>query len=221
MTRAAGSGPQETSGRRFRSSWWGYSLVAAMVGTVTVTVVWALGTASTPVPRPVADPSVPALPLPTFVGTTPRPAAASARSTPTAPAATSPTVSPTSASPSAGTPTPDRSTTAGSRPAATPTRSAAPDVVELSPLPAEQEQDLRSVDGGADTTVEFVNQRAGQVTVHWLNHWGVRVRVERLSPGESHRRDTQVGHPWVVTDGDGRALAVYQPVAAPARAVVR
>ncbi|MFI6821466.1 hypothetical protein ACIBJE_11000 [Micromonospora sp. NPDC050187] len=218
MTRAAGSGPQETGGRRFRSSWWAYSLVAAMVGAVTVTVVWALGTATDPVPRPVADPSVPAIPLPTFVGTTPRPAADPARATTTASA----TASPTSASPSPGTPTPsrDRSVTA-SRPGPAPTRSATPDVVELAPLAAEEERGLRSVDGGADTTVEFVNRRTGQVTVYWLNHWGYRVRVERLSPGESHRRDTQVGHPWVVTDGDGRALAVYQPVAAPARAVVR
>ncbi|MFE0588639.1 hypothetical protein [Micromonospora echinospora] len=215
MTRAEASGPQETGGRRFRSSWLAYSLVAAMVGVVIGTVVWALGTANQPVPRPVADPSVPALPLPTFVGTTPRPAAAPARAATTA--------SPTSASPSPSSPTPprDRSATASGRPASTPTRSATPDVVELTPLPAEEERGLRSVDGGADTTVEFVNQRTGQVTVYWLNHWGYRVRVERLSPGESHRRDTQVGHPWVVTDGDGRTLAVYQPVAAPARAVVR
>ncbi|OZV76507.1 hypothetical protein CA850_26945 [Micromonospora echinospora] len=190
-----------------------------MVGVVTGTVIWALGTATEPVPRPVADPSVPALPLPTFVGTTPRPAAAPARAATTA----SPTVSPASVSPSPGSPTPsrDRNATASGRPTSAPTRSATPDVVELTPLPAEKERDLRSVDGGADTTVEFVNQRTGQVTVYWLNHWGYRVRVERLSPGESHQRDTQVGHPWVVTDGDGRALAVYQPVAAPARAVVR
>ncbi|GLY26043.1 hypothetical protein [Micromonospora sp. NBRC 101691] len=219
MTRAEASGPQETGGRRFRSSWLAYSLVAAMVGVVIGTVVWALGTATEPVPRPVADPSVPALPLPTFVGTTPRPAAAPARAATTA----SPTVSPTSASPSPGSPTPsrDRHVAASGRPASAPTRSPTPDVVELTPLPAEEERGLRSVDGGTDTTVEFVNQRSGQVTVYWLNHWGYRVRVERLSPGESQRRDTQVGHPWVVTDGDGRALAVYQPVAAPARAVVR
>ncbi|MFB9545138.1 VHL beta domain-containing protein [Micromonospora sagamiensis] len=216
MTRAAGSGPQETGGRRLRSLWWAYSLVAVMVGAVTVAVVWALGTATTPVPRPVADPSVPAIPLPTFVGATPQAAAATARTAPTKSA------SPTPASPSpTPTPSPDRSATASGRPGSAPSRSGAPGVVELTPLPAEQERDLRSVDGGADTTVEFVNRRTGQVTVYWLNQWGYRVRVERLSPGESHRQDTQVGHPWVVTDGNGRALAVFQPVAAPGRATVR
>ncbi|BCL15261.1 hypothetical protein GCM10017556_30000 [Micromonospora sagamiensis] len=187
-----------------------------MVGAVTVAVVWALGTATTPVPRPVADPSVPAIPLPTFVGATPQAAAATARTAPTKSA------SPTPASPSpTPTPSPDRSATASGRPGSAPSRSGAPGVVELTPLPAEQERDLRSVDGGADTTVEFVNRRTGQVTVYWLNQWGYRVRVERLSPGESHRQDTQVGHPWVVTDGNGRALAVFQPVAAPGRATVR
>ncbi|SCL37577.1 hypothetical protein GA0074692_4715 [Micromonospora pallida] len=214
MTRAAGSGPEDEGRRRPRLAWWAYTLVALVVGGLTVAVVWALDTAVTPVRRPAAEPSVAAIPLPTFVDTTPK--AAPGRTA----AKTSATASP-SPSPTAATPSPDPSASTGDRPEPSPTRSASPGVVELTPLPAEQERDLHSVNGGADTTVEFVNQRDGHVIVYWLNHWGYRVRIERLSPGESHREDTNVGYPFVVTDGSGRALAVFQPVASPARAVIR
>jgi hypothetical protein len=192
-------------------------LVAFVVGGLTVAVAWALDTAATPVPRPAAEPSVAAIPLPTFVDTTPKaaPGRTAAKNSAT------PTSSPISPSPSAEESSAGPSASTGDRPGTSPTQPSAPGVPELTPLPPEQEQGLRSVNGGADTTVEFVNQRDDQVIVYWLNHWGYRVRVERLSAGESHQEDTNVGYPFVVTDGSGRALAVFQPVASPARAVVR
>lgn len=219
MTGAARPNSRTEDRRRPRLAWWGYSLVAAMVMAVVTAVFWALGAASTPVARPVVDPSVPALPLPTFVGTTPRSATASEQSTPTA----SVSASPTDASPSPDTsePSAEPGSTASGGPASAPTGSAPPEVAELTPLPAEQAQGLRSVGNGAHTSVEFVNERAEQVTVYWLNHWGFRIRVTRLASGQSHHRDTQVGHSFVVTDQGGRALVVFKPVAEPARAVIR
>lgn len=209
-TTSAEADPEE---RRHRSTGLRNALLVALaVGALTTALGWALAPADERAPRLVTDPSMPAVLLPTLaVDATP--------SRMTRPGGPSPAGSTATPSPDR---TPSPTSTVGRTPvSAGPTATRPPELPELTPLPASQERDLHSVDGGPETTVDFVNDRNEQVTVYRLNRWGYRVRVERLASGESHRQATYVGHPWVVTDRHGEALAVFQPIAEPARAVVR
>ncbi|MFI7540716.1 hypothetical protein [Actinoplanes sp. NPDC049599] len=113
-------------------------------------------------------------------------------------------------------------------PAGEPAGSAAPgpagqdeaDWPALPVLPASAEQTSRASGNGPATEVAFVNTRADQVTVSWLNEDGRRVDYQVLGPGESYTQRTFVGHTWVVSGADGTAIAVFQPTAAPGRAVI-
>jgi hypothetical protein len=97
----------------------------------------------------------------------------------------------------------------------------APRLRQLHALPAFQERFFRSIPGGRQTTVEFVNARSSTVVVHWLDFRGDRVRYDVLSPGETYRQRTFFGHPWLVSTTGGRALAVFLPADGLARATVR
>ncbi|WP_092381022.1 hypothetical protein [Micromonospora phaseoli] len=75
--------------------------------------------------------------------------------------------------------------------------------------------------GGTETSIEFVNRRSRSVIIYWLDHRGQRRQYAVLRPDASYRQHTYVGHPWVVTDGRGRALVCFEPTRTPARAVIR
>ncbi|MCZ7421380.1 MULTISPECIES: hypothetical protein [unclassified Micromonospora] len=114
------------------------------------------------------------------------------------------------------------------RPTPTPSRSAGPppttrppEPAQLTPLPAWREHGLRSVSGGSETSIEFVNLRSRSVIVYWLDHRGHRRQYAVLHPDESYRQHTYVGHPWVVTDRRGRALVCFEPTRTSGRAVIR
>jgi hypothetical protein len=92
---------------------------------------------------------------------------------------------------------------------------------DLPALPAASEKKQRSSGSGRATQVAFVNARGERVTVFWLNEDGRRVEYQVLNPGETYTQQTYVGHPWVVSTADGEAVAVFQPAAAPGRAVIR
>ncbi|WFE37994.1 hypothetical protein [Micromonospora sp. WMMD998] len=122
-------------------------------------------------------------------------------------------------------PAPPRRTTPAARPSPKPTASRTkrpePRTDELSPLPASWEWRLRSNGGGPSTFIEFVNVRTRPVVVYWLDYHGRRQRYAVLQAGRSHRQQTYVGHPWVVTDERGRALVCFQPEPRTMRAVIR
>ncbi len=122
-------------------------------------------------------------------------------------------------------PSPSRS---NSRPTSPPSRPGRPpkatppaQLPQLSPLPGWRERHLRSVSGGAETSIEFVNLRPRPVFLYWLDHHGRRQQYAVIPPSASHRQHTYVGHPWVVTDRRGRALACFEPIRTPARAEIR
>lgn len=123
---------------------------------------------------------------------------------------------------------PDQPGTPSTRPSTSPSRPASPppttrpaEPQNLTPLPAWRERDLRSVNGGAETSIEFVNLRSRTVIVYWLDHHGQRRQYAVLQASASYRQHTYVGHPWVVTDRRGRALVCFEPTRTPARAVIR
>ncbi|WDZ86387.1 hypothetical protein [Micromonospora cathayae] len=210
-TPGARAGTDETAARPKRL--WHLLLVALAVTALTTTVGWAMAPAEERPPPRVVEPPLPAVPLPTLAGAAP---SGSARPVQPVRASPSGTTSPSRSAP----PEPTRTTSPTPGPAS-PTPSRSPEVPELTPLPASSERELRAEDGGPETTVEFVNRRDDQVTLYRLNEWGYRVRVTRLAAGESHPQATQVGHPWVVTNRYGSTLAVFQPVAEPARAIIQ
>ena len=75
------------------------------------------------------------------------------------------------------------------------------------------EPTLHSVDGAVSTSIQFVNQTAGPVTVSWLNYQGQRVFYNTLAAGQSYVQQTFVTHPWIVTDASGVCLGIWLPTA--------
>ncbi|WP_433530944.1 hypothetical protein ACQPYA_02070 [Micromonospora sp. CA-263727] len=127
---------------------------------------------------------------------------------------------PSTAGADPGTPS-ARPSSSTSRPASPSPSTRPPESRELTPLSPSRERDLRSVGGGPETSIEFVNLRSQPVIVYWLDYQGRRRQYAVLPPSASHRQHTYVGHPWVVTDRRGRALACFEPTRTPARAVIR
>ncbi|AGZ41765.1 hypothetical protein AFR_17435 [Actinoplanes friuliensis DSM 7358] len=92
---------------------------------------------------------------------------------------------------------------------------------ELTALPGSAEAGLRSAGNGQATQVAFFNTRAEPVTVSWLGPDGKRVQYQVLGPGEAYTQQTYLGHPWVASTADGKAVAVFEPGLNPSRAVIR
>jgi hypothetical protein len=61
------------------------------------------------------------------------------------------------------------------------------------------------------TPIVFQNNSTGLRKVYWLDKNGERKPYCELKPGENCEIGTYLGHPWVVTDADGNALALYYP----------
>ena len=62
---------------------------------------------------------------------------------------------------------------------------------------------------GDETSITFVNRTAGDVEVYWMDSRGERRRYATIRAGERHQQHTFVGHVWLVTDKDGKTLAVF------------
>jgi dipeptidyl aminopeptidase/acylaminoacyl peptidase len=63
---------------------------------------------------------------------------------------------------------------------------------------------------GEETTLTFINRTAGQVKLFWLDAEGQRQGYGALGPGETRDQHTFAGHVWLVTDGEGKTLAVFE-----------
>ncbi len=61
--------------------------------------------------------------------------------------------------------------------------------------------------------LELINSRSEPVQVYWLNQNGTRVLYQSLYPGQGYTQATYAGHPWVVSNNDGRCLSVFIPTA--------
>ena len=56
----------------------------------------------------------------------------------------------------------------------------------------------------------FINRTAGEVKLFWLDAEGQRQGYGALGPGETRDQHTFAGHVWLVTDGEGKTLAVFE-----------
>ncbi len=82
------------------------------------------------------------------------------------------------------------------------------------------EPTLHSITGDVSTSIQFMNQTSGPVTVYWLNYQGERVIYNTLLAGQSYDQQTFLTHPWVVTDANGVCLGIWLPSASPGVAVI-
>lgn len=99
---------------------------------------------------------------------------------------------------------------------------------ELKPLVAlncSQESSVRSVSYEVPTYIRFNNTTAQSIIVYWLNYEGQRDPTENqkitIAPGQSGFRITFLTHPFLVTDANGKCLAIYQPIREPSLAIIR
>jgi TonB family protein len=72
---------------------------------------------------------------------------------------------------------------------------------DLMPRVCSDEPSMRSPEGAASTTIQFINQTDSPRKLYWLDATGVRHWYQTVAPGESILQTTAVGHTWVVTDG--------------------
>ena len=63
---------------------------------------------------------------------------------------------------------------------------------------------------GEETTLTFVNRTTGEVRIFWLDEDGQRRSYGTLGPGETRDQHTFAGHVWLVTDAEGKSLAVFE-----------
>jgi hypothetical protein len=73
------------------------------------------------------------------------------------------------------------------------------------------EQNLRSANSNAATTITFFNRSSAPVSLFWLNFDGQREHYGNLTPGQSARFDTYVTHPWVVEHESGGCMGIFFP----------
>ncbi|HWS37650.1 MAG TPA: hypothetical protein VN408_33595 [Actinoplanes sp.] len=90
----------------------------------------------------------------------------------------------------------------------------------LTALPAGVSASVRSVEDGVDTTITFVNNGTGTVTLSWVDDKGERSPYATVDPGATYEQKTYAGHFWVAAGPDGTVLAVFQATDRPAKALL-
>jgi len=74
---------------------------------------------------------------------------------------------------------------------------------QILPLPSDVSQNLRSYSGGASTYINFVNRLKVDARVLWIDLSAKRIFYDTVKPGQTHRQQTYVGHPWEVVADNG------------------
>jgi hypothetical protein len=80
---------------------------------------------------------------------------------------------------------------------------------------ADEQNGAHSQISNRATSLTFVNTSKQTVKVYWLDFEGRRVLYQTLKDGETYQIRTYLTHPWVITDEQDRAWAVYYPTPQP------
>jgi hypothetical protein len=67
----------------------------------------------------------------------------------------------------------------------------------------------RSLHSDSPESLSFLNASAQPIKIYWLNFKGQRVFYQTLQPGEVYDQETFLTHPWVVTDENDNAWALF------------
>jgi hypothetical protein len=81
--------------------------------------------------------------------------------------------------------------------------------------PAEEKR-VKSLQHDFETSLKFVNKSSKTVKVYWLDYDGERVLYKTLEADAEYTQEkTYLTHPWLVTDEEDNAWALYYPDAQP------
>jgi hypothetical protein len=67
---------------------------------------------------------------------------------------------------------------------------------------------LRSTAGDQQVTLTFVNDTDTQRVLDWIDYDGNRVHYAMIAPGQRHRQQTFLTHPWIISTGPGDCLGI-------------
>lgn len=76
---------------------------------------------------------------------------------------------------------------------------------------------LKSFNSNQPLTLVFTNRSGSYRGVLWLDYQGRPIDYAGLNPGQTHRQQTFVGHPWMFTNGPGDCKEIYVPRAGDSR----
>ena len=96
----------------------------------------------------------------------------------------------------------------------------APVPVLLKPRPF-GEANLAGGDGGENTTIQIRNLTGGEVQLFWLSGGGKRVSYGTIAAGATRDLGTYSNHYWLITDKQGKSLALYIGESHPGIAEIR
>jgi dipeptidyl-peptidase 4 len=89
---------------------------------------------------------------------------------------------------------------------------------KLDPIPKASALELGDVtpskDGNESTTLTFLNRTRNDVELHWIDSKRTAHRYAQLRPGERHTHHTYIGHVWMASSSDGKALGSHEVSAA-------
>jgi hypothetical protein len=94
-------------------------------------------------------------------------------------------------------------------------------LTELVKVTGQDEAKLRSVSATNPTTIIFDNRTSKDYLLFWLDFEGNRKPYGTLFAGHKLGQNTYATHPWVITDANQNAIAIYIADNQPARVVVR
>ncbi|MSQ06964.1 MAG: hypothetical protein EXR54_06905 [Dehalococcoidia bacterium] len=88
---------------------------------------------------------------------------------------------------------------------------------------------MRKMDGLSDTKIGTISGRRPlfqhparvPVSIYWLNYSGQRQLFRTLPTTAHYVQSTWATHPWVVTDLEGRCLAIYMATSQPGSATLK
>lgn len=92
--------------------------------------------------------------------------------------------------------------------------------VNLSAGSCDDAASLKSGDFSNETQILFMNQSNNPIKTYWVNYGGGLEFYNDLLPGQEVLQQTALGHVWIVTDENNQCLAIFKPVAEPARAIL-
>ncbi|MBI2924772.1 MAG: hypothetical protein HYY24_03600 [Verrucomicrobia bacterium] len=94
------------------------------------------------------------------------------------------------------------------------------DRVALTLLKPDAQAVRASPESTRDTSILFLNRRATEVSLHWLDFKGERRFYAKVGAGQTHAQQTFSGHRWLITDEAGQPLGVIVADDEPSKAVI-
>ena len=73
---------------------------------------------------------------------------------------------------------------------------------------------------GRETSITFINRTKKDIEIYWIDSQRQRKHYTTVAAGDQHRQHTFAGHVWLITDKEGKMLAVFMAEEEPADAII-